>query len=269
MEPVRFVAGPTPVDPAPRLARALGLGADDLVVKREDLIGVGGEGNKVRKLEVTCGQALDAGADVLLTSRAPQSNHARASAAGARLGLPVVLVLLGREPAQLLGNLTLDMLFGAQVVWAGDEALAAVATRTMVSSAGGPSPLRDSLRRVVSGECVELRPGGRGAPWSGAGSGARRRGGGLGRDDGRTGSHTGSGPGPRCCDGRGARHPGVRSHTDGGDAGPSDARWPASSRRCTPARETRGACEVHAHGRAPRPPRPPRPLLSSEAQGRR
>ncbi|MGW6510334.1 D-cysteine desulfhydrase family protein, partial [Streptomyces niveus] len=33
---------PTPLEPMPRLARALGLGADDLWVKRDDLIGLGG-----------------------------------------------------------------------------------------------------------------------------------------------------------------------------------------------------------------------------------
>ena len=131
---MRFVTGPTPVEPAPRLAQAIGLGADDLVVKREDLTGLGGGGNKVRKLEVTCDQALEAGADVLVTSGAPQSNHARlTAAAGARLGLPVVLVLGGQEPEQVRGNLLLDRLFGAQLVWAGDVPLAEASTRTVAS----------------------------------------------------------------------------------------------------------------------------------------
>ena len=112
---------PTPLDPAPRLARALGLGADDLWIKRDDLIGLGGGGNKVRKLEWTCGAALADGATVLVTTGAPQSNHARlTAAAGARLGLDVVLVLAGRPGASSSGNLALDGLFGARVVWAGD-----------------------------------------------------------------------------------------------------------------------------------------------------
>ncbi|MEU9125829.1 D-cysteine desulfhydrase family protein [Streptomyces sp. NPDC048506] len=112
---------PTPLEPLPRLARALGLGPDDLWVKRDDLTGLGGGGNKVRKLEWICGAALAEGATVLVTTGAPQSNHARlTAAAGARLGLDVVLVLAGSPGASESGNLALDGLFGATVVWAGD-----------------------------------------------------------------------------------------------------------------------------------------------------
>ncbi|MFE7705100.1 D-cysteine desulfhydrase family protein [Streptomyces sp. NPDC057486] len=121
--PQRAVFGtwPTPLEPMPRLARALGLGADDLWIKRDDLTGLGGGGNKVRKLEWTCGAALADGATVLVTTGAPQSNHARlTAAAGARLGLDVVLVLAGAPGASESGNLALDGLFGATVVWAGD-----------------------------------------------------------------------------------------------------------------------------------------------------
>jgi L-cysteate sulfo-lyase len=60
------------------------------------LTGLGGGGNKVRKLEWTCAAALADGATVLVTMGAPQSNHARlTAAAAARLGLDVVLVLAG------------------------------------------------------------------------------------------------------------------------------------------------------------------------------
>ncbi|WDT59406.1 D-cysteine desulfhydrase family protein [Streptomyces sp. G7(2002)] len=112
---------PTPLEPAPRLARALGLGADDLWVKREDLTGLGGGGNKVRKLEWICGAALAEGATTLVTTGAAQSNHARlTAAAGARLGLDVVLVLAGAAGSSTSGNLVLDGLFGATVVWAGE-----------------------------------------------------------------------------------------------------------------------------------------------------
>lgn len=119
----RVVLGswPTPVEPAPRLARALGLGESDLWIKRDDLTGLGGGGNKVRKLEWLCGQAVADGATVLVTTGAPQSNHARlTAAAGARLGLDVVLVLAGEPGASGSGNLALDGLLGATVVWAGD-----------------------------------------------------------------------------------------------------------------------------------------------------
>ncbi|MFJ8504333.1 D-cysteine desulfhydrase family protein [Streptomyces avermitilis] len=132
---------PTPLEPMPRLAAALGLGEDDLWIKRDDLIGLGGGGNKVRKLEWTVGAALAAGADTLVTTGAAQSNHARlTAAAGARLGLDVVLVFPGTPHSATdgSGNLVLDSLFGARVHWAGD---------------GGPSTMGDVADEV----CRQLR----------------------------------------------------------------------------------------------------------------
>src|SRR6476661_6093300 len=132
---VRFVDGPTPIDAAPRLAKAIGLLGSDLLIKRDDLIGLGGGGNKVRKLQYSCGAAVRSGASTLVTSGAPQSNHARlTAAAGARLGLDVILVLKGDEPAAPRGNLLLDGLFGARIVWSGDRA---VETQTVMNSLAG------------------------------------------------------------------------------------------------------------------------------------
>jgi L-cysteate sulfo-lyase len=119
----RVVLGtwPTPVEPAPRLASALGLHPDDLWIKRDDLSGLGGGGNKTRKLEWTVGAAIADGADTLVTTGSPQSNHARlTAAAGARLGLDVVLVFPGSPSGLKSGNLVLDGLFGARIAWAGD-----------------------------------------------------------------------------------------------------------------------------------------------------
>lgn len=119
--PVTLGTFPTPVEPAPRLAAALELGPDDLWVKRDDLTGLGGGGNKIRKLEWLLGAALADGADTLVTTGAAQSNHARlTAAAGARLGLDVVLVLRGLPGGSRSGNLALDGLFGARLAWAGD-----------------------------------------------------------------------------------------------------------------------------------------------------
>ncbi|MEV6112625.1 pyridoxal-phosphate dependent enzyme [Streptomyces sp. NPDC052109] len=136
---------PTPVEPAPRLAAALGLGPEDLWIKRDDLTGLGGGGNKIRKLEWTVGAALAEGADTLVTTGAPQSNHARlTAAAAARLNLDVVLVLRGTPGAARSGNLALDGLFGARLAWAGevdqvglDAAAAEVCARLR---AGGARP---------------------------------------------------------------------------------------------------------------------------------
>ncbi len=134
---------PTPLEPAARLALALGLGPGDLWVKRDDLTGLGGGGNKVRKLEWICGAALRDGATTLVTSGAPQSNHARlTAAAAARLGLDAVLVLAGEPGPAAAGNLALDGLFGARIVWAGPVGEERLRARTdevvrEVAEAGG------------------------------------------------------------------------------------------------------------------------------------
>jgi L-cysteate sulfo-lyase len=126
LAPIRLGTWPTPVEPAPRLAAALGL--DALWLKRDDLGGLGGGGNKVRKLEYAVAQAVAAGATTLVTTGAAQSNHARlTAAAAARLGLRAVLVLVGEPPPAERGNLVLDRLAGAEVVWAGDVPIDATA----------------------------------------------------------------------------------------------------------------------------------------------
>jgi len=139
---------PTPLEPAPRLAAAIGLRPDRLWIKRDDLTGLGGGGNKVRKLERTVAAALRDGADCLVTTGAAQSNHARlTAAAGARLGLPVTLVLAGHPGhpgAAPAGNLLLDEIFDADIRWAGDAddaALAAAAEQTAAElAAAGRRP---------------------------------------------------------------------------------------------------------------------------------
>lgn len=105
---------PTPLERAPNLTQALG--GPQIWFKRDDLIGLGLGGNKVRKLEFLLAEALNKGADTVITTGAAQSNHARITAAAARkLGLRVVLVLRGAPDAQRQGNLLLDNLTGADV----------------------------------------------------------------------------------------------------------------------------------------------------------
>jgi D-cysteine desulfhydrase len=58
-----------------RLGAELGLDAGRLWVKRDDLTGLGGGGNKVRKLEYLCADAMAQGCDVLVTGGGRQSNH--------------------------------------------------------------------------------------------------------------------------------------------------------------------------------------------------
>ena len=102
---------PTPLEQGPVIA-----GGARLWVKRDDLTGLGGGGNKARKLDFLCGDALAAGSRALVTVGAAQSNHCRMTAAvGARLGMEVHLVLSGDEPDVATGNQLLSMLFGAQL----------------------------------------------------------------------------------------------------------------------------------------------------------
>lgn len=113
---VALARHPSPVDRLDRLRAALGPGCPTLLMKRDDLLGFGGGGNKVRKLQLILAEAQAAGADTLITCGGVQSNHARATAAaGAALGLEVVLVLNGEPPAVATGNLKLDALFGADI----------------------------------------------------------------------------------------------------------------------------------------------------------
>ena len=85
-----------------------------LWVKRDDLTGLGAGGNKGRKLEYLCAEALTHNADCLVTVGAAQSNHCRmTAAAGARLGLETHLVLAGDTPTKLEGNQLLSQMFGA------------------------------------------------------------------------------------------------------------------------------------------------------------
>lgn len=107
---------PTPVDELPRLSAELG--GPRLWVKRDDQTGLAFGGNKIRKLEFVLGEALENGAKTLVTVGAAQSNHCRQTAAlAARCGLDCILVLSGEKPAEVNGNLLLDELLGAEIVW--------------------------------------------------------------------------------------------------------------------------------------------------------
>jgi D-cysteine desulfhydrase family pyridoxal phosphate-dependent enzyme len=85
-------------------------------MKRDDLLSFGMGGNKVRKLQTVLAEAIASGADTLITCGGLQSNHCRATAAaGAALGLRVILVVNGTQQYQATGNALLDQLFGAEV----------------------------------------------------------------------------------------------------------------------------------------------------------
>ncbi len=106
---------PTPLDPCPRLAEALGIRA--LHIKRDDLTGLAFGGNKTRHLEFTFADILASGADTVVAGAYTQSNWCRQiTAAARRHGLAVSLVLMhGIKGPAAQGNLLLDRLMGADV----------------------------------------------------------------------------------------------------------------------------------------------------------
>lgn len=107
---------PTPIEELRSLSRELG--GPELLIKRDDQTGLALGGNKTRKLEFLVGQALEQGADTLITAGAAQSNHCRqTAAAAARAGLRCELVLNGTKPELPNGNVLLDELLGARINW--------------------------------------------------------------------------------------------------------------------------------------------------------
>jgi D-cysteine desulfhydrase family pyridoxal phosphate-dependent enzyme len=115
-----LAAIPTPLEAADRLGLALGMEPGALWVKRDDVTGLGGGGNKARKLEYLCADALEKGADMLVTGGGPQSNHVRMTAAAANhLGLECAVVMAGPRPETSTGNVLLIEILGADLSWSG------------------------------------------------------------------------------------------------------------------------------------------------------
>lgn len=116
---LHFAHLPTPLEPLSRLTEALG--GPTLWIKRDDCTGLAGGGNKTRKLEFLLADALEQGADTIITQGATQSNHARQTAAiAARLGLACHILLEDRtasedEDYNYNGNVLLNQLFGAEM----------------------------------------------------------------------------------------------------------------------------------------------------------
>lgn len=112
--------GPSPVHPLRRLSQFLG-GAE-IWAKREDVnAGLAYGGNKTRKLEYLIPEALDQGADTLVSIGGVQSNHTRQVAAvAASLGMKAVLVQekwvdWPDSVNDKVGNILLSRIMGADV----------------------------------------------------------------------------------------------------------------------------------------------------------
>jgi L-cysteate sulfo-lyase len=114
---VRLGHLPTPLEAMPTLSKLLG--GPNLYIKRDDCTGLSSGGNKTRKLEFLMADALQKGADTIITQGAVQSNHARqTAAAAAKLGLKCQILLENRTGSNAVdycgsGNVLLDHLHGA------------------------------------------------------------------------------------------------------------------------------------------------------------
>jgi 1-aminocyclopropane-1-carboxylate deaminase len=97
------------------------LDGPELWIKRDDLTGLEGGGNKTRKLEFLVGDAIESGADMLVTAGAIQSNHTRqTAAAAARCGLKCSLLHFGwtkdaGPEYRQVGNILLSSIMGAEL----------------------------------------------------------------------------------------------------------------------------------------------------------
>jgi D-cysteine desulfhydrase len=115
----RYTEGRTPIEKLRRLSAELG--GPTIYIKRDDLLGLAGGGNKTRKLEFLVAEALGRGADTLITCGAVQSNHCRLTlAAAVKEGLKCRLVLEERVPGSYNpesgGNNFLFQLMGVEKI---------------------------------------------------------------------------------------------------------------------------------------------------------
>ena len=110
---------PTPLDRVENLGKSLG--NLDLWFKRDDLTGFSLGGNKVRSLEYLAADAMKVNSNILITGGSSGSNHVRTTmAVAAHLGLKGVAVLSGTRPSKANGNLLLNQLLDAKLVFTGN-----------------------------------------------------------------------------------------------------------------------------------------------------
>ena len=148
-ERVQLAHLPTPIETLPFLSALLG--GPQIYIKRDDLTGLGLGGNKTRKLEYLAADALKNGCRTLISTGAVQSNHCRqVAAAAAKLGMQCILVLAGEAPDEPQGNLLLDKLSGAEVIFVPknqrDKALEAVTRQAEEENTmAGKPPLDENV----------------------------------------------------------------------------------------------------------------------------
>jgi len=115
---------PSPIHKLSRLSAHLGR---DIYIMREDLTGFAIGGNKVRKLDYLIGDAVTAGADTLITSKASSFSR-NAAAAGKVFGLEVHVLMVGSESQQNSASQALFNQFDTVLHYVTESGEAALAT---------------------------------------------------------------------------------------------------------------------------------------------
>jgi len=132
-----YVQEPTSIEFLPNFSKALG-NKVNVYIKRDDLLPGCAGGNKTRKLDFCIADALEKGADTIITCGAVQSNHARLTLAWAvKEGLDCHLVLeervKGSYKPEASGNNFLYHLLGVKSI-------------TVVP---GGSPMPDEMEKIA------------------------------------------------------------------------------------------------------------------------
>lgn len=118
LDKINLTLKPTPIQRLDRISTEYGC---NIFLKRDDLLGTGFGGNKLRKLEYILADAQKKNAKVIVASGSLQTNHGMLTALSAsKVGLQCVLFLLIEESGEeqyLSGNLLLDDYIGCEVVF--------------------------------------------------------------------------------------------------------------------------------------------------------
>lgn len=111
---------PTPFQELKNVPKQLN-SSNRIFIKRDDMTGLALGGNKVRKLQYVLSDAVDKGADTIMTAGGAQSNHCAITAAACNsLGLEAHLVLHSHGITAPKGNQLLYNFLGAKTHWVDD-----------------------------------------------------------------------------------------------------------------------------------------------------
>lgn len=145
---------PTPLHKLENLSKELGC---NIFMKRDDLTGLGANGNKIRKLEYLVQDALDQGCTTLMTFGGPQTNHGRQTAAVAKkFGMRCIIVAtMGPDgPNQTLsGNLLLDAILDAEVIFLDTSSIPKGSDRSPDDIKADTLRLRRKVADQIISEC--------------------------------------------------------------------------------------------------------------------